>query len=90
MNRAAVRFEIGRITLHGLAPAHRARFVDALRAGLTEIGTAGDWSGVASRRLGRIDAGELRPGTSPEDAARLVAARVRAAVAPDRSNERPR
>lgn len=90
--RGAVHFEIGHVTLHGYPPADRARFVASLRASLTELGARGDWSPDASapRRLSRVDAGPRRPGSSPEDAARVVAARVRAAVAPAAREERPR
>ncbi len=77
----AIHFEIGRITLHGFPPAHRARFLASLRASLTELGTSGDWSPAVPRQLGRVDAGPLRAGASPEEAAGLVTAQIRAAIA---------
>ncbi len=77
----AVHFEIGLITLHGFPPAHRARFLASLQASLTELGTGGDWSHAAPRQLGRVDAGPLRAGASPEQAAELVTAQIRAAIA---------
>jgi hypothetical protein len=76
----AVHFEIGRIALHGFPPAHRARFLASLQASLTELGTSGDWSHAAARQLGRVDAGPMRAGASPEEAAGLVTAQIRAAI----------
>jgi hypothetical protein len=77
----AIHFEIGRITLHGFPPAYRARFLASLQASLTELGTGGDWSPRATPRLGRLLAGPLRAGASPEDAAGLVVGQIRAAIA---------
>jgi hypothetical protein len=76
----AVHFEIGRITLHGFPPAHRARFAASLQASLAELGSSGDWSHATPRQLGRVDAGPLRAGASPEEAAGLVTAQIRAAI----------
>ena len=89
MSRATnkVHFEIERITLHGFSPAHRTRFLTSLRASLTELASAGDGSLSQPRALGSLNAGQLRPGASPEDAAALVTARVRAAIAPASGRE---
>jgi hypothetical protein len=76
----AIHFEIGRITLHGFPPAHRARFLSSLQASLAELGRSDDWSHAAPRQLGRVDAGPLRAGASPEEAAGLVTAQIRAAI----------
>ena len=82
----AIHFEIGRITLHGFPPAHRSRFLASLQGSLAELGRSGDWSPAAPRQLGRVDAGPLRAGASPEEAAGLVTAQIRAAItsAPNR------
>jgi hypothetical protein len=78
-----VHFRIDRLSLAGFSPTQRARFVSALESSLTALaGTAGmDWAQVGGRRLAHIDAGELSPGASPEDAAQRVAARLGALVA---------
>jgi hypothetical protein len=76
----AVSFEIERLTLHGYGPADRARFLDALHAGLSELGASADWAAAAPVRLGRLRIGELRPGATPEDAARQLTGGLRAAL----------
>lgn len=72
----AVHFDIGRLTLEGYSPAQRARFVSSLRARLTELAGSDDraWLTAGQRRLGRLDAGALRAGAAPEEAAQRVAA----------------
>ncbi len=87
MSGGAIHFEIGRITLHGFPPAHRARFLASLQTSLTELGTSGDWSPASPRQLGRVDAGPLSAGASPEEAAGLVTAQIRAAIASAPSRE---
>jgi predicted mannosyl-3-phosphoglycerate phosphatase (HAD superfamily) len=81
-SRGAVHFEIGRIGLHGFSPAHRARFIASLHASLSELASAADWSLSEPRQLARVSVADMRPGASPEDAAALVTARVRAAIVP--------
>jgi hypothetical protein len=78
--RGTVRFEIGRITLHGYAPGQQARFISALRAGLAELADNGGLAAAAGRQVGHLDAGVLRAGAPPEEAARRIAAQVRAAL----------
>lgn len=78
----AVHFDIGRITLHGYSPGQRARFVASLRTRLGAL-AARDGPGSpawASRRIGQLDAGVLRPGAPPEDAAERIAATLLAAI----------
>lgn len=78
----AVHFDVGRITLHGYSPGQRARFVSSLRARLAGL-AAGDGLSRppgASRRIGRLDAGVLRPGAPPEEAAERIAATLLAAI----------
>jgi hypothetical protein len=78
-----VHFDIGRITLHGYSPGQRTRFVTSLQARLAELATNGgyDWPAAGQRRVGHLDAGPLRPGAPPEEAAHRIAARLLAAVA---------
>ena len=85
----AVHFDIGRLTLHGYSPGQRARFVSSLRAQLAGL-AAGDglgWPPGASRRIGRLDAGVLRPVAPPEEAAERIAATLLATIGPS-SGER--
>jgi hypothetical protein len=78
----AVHFDIGRITLHGYSPPQRARFVSTLRTRLA--GLAGQpglaWPAGPPRRIGHLDAGVLRPGAPPEEAAERVAAALLAGL----------
>jgi hypothetical protein len=78
-----VHFDIGRITLHGYSPGQRTRFVGSLRAGLAELAASGgyDWAATGERQVGHVDAGPLRPGAPPEEAAKRIAARILAAAA---------
>jgi hypothetical protein len=74
---ASVHVSIDRITLHGYSPAERARFVASLNASLRAL----DATGAGARSIGRLDAGPLRPGSSPEQAAERVGAALRTALA---------
>lgn len=85
-------FDIGRITLHGYSPRQQTRFVSSLRARLAELAelaSAGGngWPAGGQRRIDHLDAGLLRAGAPPEEAAGRVAARLFAAVA-DGAGER--
>ena len=74
-----LHFQIGRITLHGYAPADQKRFSDSLQSSLAEFAHARrevPWTGAAKLRIAHLDAGELRAGASPEEAARHVAAQL--------------
>lgn len=82
----AVHFDIGRITLHGYSPGQRTRFVSSLRTQLAALTAqaASDgyrWPTAGERRIGHLDAGMLRAGASPEEAAERIATRLLAAVA---------
>jgi hypothetical protein len=79
---SSIHFDIRRVTLHGYSPSQRARFIDALGARLTELAANGGlaWP-AASQQVGRLDAGALRAGAQPEEAAQRIAARLLAAVA---------
>jgi hypothetical protein len=84
----AVHFDIGRITLHGYSPGQQARFVSSLQARLA--GLAADrgyrWP-AAAQRIGHLDAGVLRAGAAPEEAAEAIAASLFAAVAGGRAED---
>jgi hypothetical protein len=75
----AVHFDIDRITLHGYSPGQRARFVTALRTRLAASDGL-SWPAGRSRRIGQLDAGVLRPGAPPEDAAERIAVALLAAI----------
>jgi len=78
----AVHFDIGRVTLHGYSPGQRARFVSSLRARLAGLAASDglSWPSGASRRIGQLDAGVLRPGAPPEEAAERIAASLLTAI----------
>lgn len=81
---ARVRFAIDRVTLHGFSSARGARFLSALHAELTALGEGGGLTAAAprpaNRRLASLDAGVLRPGATPEQAAERVGAALREAL----------
>lgn len=79
----AVHFHIGRITLHGYSPGQRARFIGSLRARLAGLAADGGygWPAAGERRIGHLDAGVLRAGAGPEEAAERIVAALVAAVA---------
>ena len=79
---AAVHFEIGRVTLHGFSAANQERFVRSLEDSLRDVGAGGDteWPATGRRTVARLDGGVLHPGASPEQAAGLVAATLRASI----------
>ncbi len=78
----AVHFDIGRITLHGYSPGQQARFVSSLRTRLAGLAASEgrSWPAGAPPRIGHLDAGVLRPGAPPEEAAERIAAALLAAV----------
>ncbi len=79
----AIHFDIGRITLHGYSPGQRARFVSSLRTRLAGLATSDgcSWPTGRERRIAHLDAGVLRAGAPPEEAAERIAAYLLAAVA---------
>jgi hypothetical protein len=77
---ASVRVAIDRITLHGYSPAQRARFVASLQASLRALDATGS-APRGGQSLGRLDAGALPTGATPEEAAERVGAAIRAALA---------
>jgi len=82
-----VRFDIGRLTLPGYSVAERSRFTAALQLALEKVVQEGDrtaWSRAEPRSIARLDAGQLRHGASPEEAAVHVAGRVGGVMAGNR------
>lgn len=79
----SVHFDIGRLTLPGYSSGQRARFVSSLQARLAGLAAdgGGRWPAAGDRRIGHLDAGVLRAGASPEEAAERIAARLFAALA---------
>jgi hypothetical protein len=86
-----VHFDIGRITLPGYSPGQQARFVSSLQTQLAGLADLADLAGLAASdgrgwpagappRIGHLDAGVLRPGAAPEEAAARIAAALLAAV----------
>ena len=70
---------IGRITLEGYTPADRRRFAYALQSSLTGLArtpNSSRWPAVPALRMNHLDAGQLPPGASPEEAARHVARQI--------------
>jgi hypothetical protein len=85
----AVHFEIGRLTLHGFSAGQERRFVSSLQSSLAELGASGgDWPAAGRRTIGHLDAGALRSGASPEEAAHAVVTQIRAAVKGKRGEAR--
>jgi hypothetical protein len=82
-----VHFEIDRLTLHGYSSAQRARFVDALQGYLTGPSTVDSaaWPPGGQHRLAHLDAGMMRVGATPEEAARHVGAALLGHLAVPRS-----
>jgi hypothetical protein len=72
---SAIRIHIGRITLVGYTATDRVRFSDALRVSLTQLASAKQ-SYKSNLSVKRINAGQLRPGASIEEAARVIATRL--------------
>jgi hypothetical protein len=81
----AVRFDIRRLTLSGYAEAEQRRFVRSLRTELARLSHAvppGQWPAAGEAgsdpppAFERLDAGEMRPGATPEEAARQIARRI--------------
>jgi hypothetical protein len=85
MSKRTVHIHIERLVVDGIDARGQQRFVAALEAQLAEAACgaaaaeafAGD--GVM-RRIGRVDAGEMRSGATPERAAGQVAKAVGTAI----------
>ncbi len=77
-----LHFQIDRITLHGYTANAHARFLNSFRESLLSLAPTLGSSGLAqvSRKLSSLDAGQLRPGVSAEEAGRQVARQIVAAL----------
>jgi hypothetical protein len=84
MNRRTLHLHIDRLVVEGL-PAHsEKRFVRALEAQLTKLAIHGLQDAFRrgqARRIASIDAGVMRAGTSPEQAATQITAALRSGLA---------
>jgi hypothetical protein len=85
MSKRTVHIHIDRLVADGIDGRARQRFIQALEANLAEAAreaaSAGAFSGDGiARRIGRVDAGEMRAGAAPEGAAGQVAKAVGAAI----------
>ncbi|HEV2275135.1 MAG TPA: hypothetical protein VGR96_13275 [Acidobacteriaceae bacterium] len=76
---AAVHFQLGRITVEGFTLSAQKRFEHSLRSHLTGLALAHSsdrWMAAAGINVGRLDAGQLPPGASPEETARHIAEQI--------------
>ena len=85
-----LHLSIDRLVVEGLAPSQQRQFLTELDRRLTEFGR-GDLSatvggGSRRHRIGALDAGVLRPGAGPAQAAAQVVDRLRVAVLSERPN----
>lgn len=84
MNRRTLHLHIDRLLVEGL-PAHgEKRFVRALEAQLTKLasdGASAAFAGSRVRRMAKLDAGQLRAGATPEQAAAQVTSALRTGLA---------
>jgi hypothetical protein len=85
MSKRIVHIHIERLVVDGIDARGQQRFVRALEAQLAESARGAVAVGVFAgdgvmRRIGRVDAGEMRAGTTPEHAAGQVAKAVGTAI----------
>lgn len=84
MNSRTLHLHIDRLVVEGV-PAHgRQRFVGALESELTKLasdGLAGALAGSRKREIASLDAGTLRHGATPEQAAKQVTSALRRGLA---------
>jgi hypothetical protein len=85
MSKRTVHIHIDRLVVDGIDAGGQQRFVRALEAQLAEAArgaaAGGAFAGTGlTRRIGRVDAGEMRAGATPERAAGQVAKAVGAAI----------
>src|SRR5215469_16949903 len=74
-----LHFKIGRITTDGYSVAEQKQFTHSIKLKLAELARKHSdhpWSEANGLTMNRLDAGQLRSGASPEDAARQIAARI--------------
>jgi hypothetical protein len=85
MNKRTVHIHIERLIVDGIDARGQQRFVRALEAQLAESARAAAEARVFAgdaimRHIGRVDAGEMRAGATPEHAAGQVAKAVGTAI----------
>jgi hypothetical protein len=85
MSKRTVHIHIDRLVVDGIDARGQQRFVRALEAQLAEAARGAAAAGVFAgdgvmRRIRRVDAGEMRAGTTPERAAGQVATAVGTAI----------
>ena len=81
----SLHLEIDRIVVEGLPESGQRRFVRALEAQLHELaesGIADSFTRNMRKRVQELNAGQLRPGATPEQAAAQVARSIRQSVFP--------
>ncbi|MGB6691940.1 MAG: hypothetical protein WBE76_29200, partial [Terracidiphilus sp.] len=79
----SLRLHIDRIVVEGLPEAGQRQFASALEAQLRELagsGIADGFSGNTRKRIQSLDAGQLRPGATPAQAAAQVANSIRQSI----------
>lgn len=84
MNSRTVCIHIDRMVVEGLPALAQQRFVSALKKQLTQMAEAQAPYGFAaggSRRISSLDAGRLRSGSTPEQAAAQITATLRGKLA---------
>ena len=84
MNSRKVHIHIDRMVIEGLPPHAHQRFVRALETHLTQMVDAQaprDLFAASSRRIASLDAGRLRAGATPEQAAAQVTAALHGKLA---------
>ena len=83
MNRA-LHLHIDRLVVEGIPAQGRQRFLGALESQLTKLASEGlrdALAGGRKRRIAALDAGVLRAGATPEQAAAQVTAALRNGLA---------
>jgi hypothetical protein len=81
----SLHLHIDRIVVEGLPESGQRQFLSALETHLRELaesGIANHFMRNTRQRLPSLDAGELRPGASPAQAAAQVAAAIRQTLNP--------
>jgi hypothetical protein len=85
MNKRTVHIHIERLVVDGIDGRGQQRFVRALEVQLAEAARGAATAGAFARdsvmrHIGRVDAGEMRAGATPERAAGQVAKAVGTAI----------
>jgi len=77
-----LRLDIQRLSLPGYTPAQHERFMHALTTTLNQLmARQAPWPTALGARITHLDAGRLREGATPEDAAREIATQIFARLA---------